>query len=234
MFYRVLFIVRKNRQQFLCSGWKQTKLCQARSLFPKQLQGNSIQNEATLKTLNALKILSNQLTMAEIIEMIQPKSMVSLPQNPQTEDILAPQYLAAFMMVFHYEELLNHPDKALIFSLFQYYFKNKHISWSFEYFIADVLIQLDRARAIDLFRLEFEDPPTVGSFRRHGCLAALVAHDFENNATFIEDWYWKVHRKDFNRRPKEGEYILQLLQSQNDATRVLYNKILLDQRYHKP
>lgn len=190
-------------------------------------------NEDSNREVNALKVVVNQLSMDEIFDIINPNSIKIYNQTLKTEDFLEYKYLISFILASQYKRFLNYPDKKRVFENYYYYWTNEHVSWPFEYFATDMLIQIDSKKANEIFKKEFQKNPTEGSFTRQGILSSIIEYDFSNNSNFLEDWYWKVKDKDFNYSPAEHKLILELLKDKNNDTLSLYNKITNDIRYRE-
>ncbi|MFT3796607.1 hypothetical protein [Flavobacterium sp.] len=190
-------------------------------------------NEDSNREVNALKIVVNQLSMEEIFDILNPNSIKIYNQTLKTEDFLEHKYLISFILASQYKRFLNYPDKKRVFENYYYYWTNEHVSWPFEYFVTDMLIQIDRKKANEIFKKEFQKNPTKGSFTRQGILSSIIEYDFSNNSKFVEDWYWTVQDKDFNYSPAEHKLILELLKDKNNDTLSLYNKITNDIRYRE-
>lgn len=188
-------------------------------------------NEYSNRDTNTLKFIANQLSMEEIFDIINPKSIKKYNQTLKTEDFLEYRHLISFILATQYERFLNYPDKEKVFENYYYYWTKEHVSWPFEYFVTDMLIQIDRKRAMDIFKKEFEANPKEGSFKRQAILSSIIEYDFNDNSKFLDDWYWKVQDKNFNHSPAEHQLILDLLKQKNEYTLQLYNKIITDIRY---
>lgn len=117
-------------------------------------------NEDSNKEVNALKIVANQLSMGEIFDIINPNSIKIYNQTLKTEDFLDYKYLISFILASQYKRFLSYPDKKRVFENYYYYWTNEHVSWPFEYFVTDMLIQIDSKKANEIFKKEFQKNPT--------------------------------------------------------------------------
>ena len=189
------------------------------------------ENWFSYKSVNAIKMIANKLTIDELFEILNPISIEYYNKTYKTNDLLDYKHLTSFILATQYKRLLNYDNKAKTFEAYLYYWENQHVSWPFKDFLTNMLIQIDKQKALNIFKREFEDNPTNGSFTRQGILNAIIDYDFKNNSQFIEDWYWKVQGKDFNHRPIEHKLILDLLKEKNRKTLALYKRIKKDKRF---
>ncbi|MFC6268265.1 hypothetical protein [Frigoriflavimonas asaccharolytica] len=201
--------------------------------YHKRLMVCNDNDDSTSKSLNALKLIADTLSTEELIQIINPNSIELYNKNYKTDDLLDYKYLVSFLIASQYERLLDYPDKDRIFKIFQFYWINEHVSWPYQYFMTDLLIQINNENALKLFKEKFKVIPTEGSFTRQGILSSIIEYDFENNSNFIEDWYWKIQDTDFNYNPKEQDLILDLLREKDSTTLDLYTKIINDNRFKK-
>tara|TARA_R110000751_G_scaffold304274_1_gene419632 strand:- start:122 stop:1843 length:1722 start_codon:yes stop_codon:yes gene_type:complete len=188
-------------------------------------------DELNNKSVNALKLIADKLEIEEILDIINPKSIEDYNNSIKTDDFIDYKYLISFIIVSQQQRLLEHSNKEKVFEILNYYRNTDFISWPFNYFITDLLIQIDTDKAIKVYKHEFEKNPNSGSFMRHAILSSIIEYDFDKNSKFIEEWYWIVHDKDFNYSPEEHKYILELLNGKDKNTLDLYNRIIGDIRY---
>jgi hypothetical protein len=202
------------------------------SPYDKRLESDNFEETAfSFKPVNALVAIANRLSVEELLSIVNPKSIEAYNTTYKTDDLLDYKYLVSFILATQYKRLLNYSDKNIIYEAYYYYWDNEHVSWPFQYFIADMLIQIDQQRAEKMFKGYFDKDPSDGSFTRQGILSSIIRYDFENNIDFIENWYWTVQSKNFNYSPHEHQLILDLLLEKDDKTKQLYNKITHSSRF---
>jgi hypothetical protein len=144
------------------------------------------QDTVSLKAINAMVTVADKLSIEELIATLQPQNKEHYNQNFKTEDFEDYNALSAFLLTTQYKRLLAHRDKQEVFKLCYYYWNEEFISWPVNYFLAELLLQINQQTAKEYFYQYFEEIPTEGSFLRQGILKALIKFDFEDNKNFIE------------------------------------------------
>jgi hypothetical protein len=190
-------------------------------------------NKINNKSINALKLIADKLTMEEMFDIINPNSTKDYNNTIKTDDFLDYKYLVGFVIVTQQERLLMYPHKDKVYDLINYLIAHDFISWPVEYFLTDLLVQINAEKAVQNLKSYFNNNPTEGSFTRIAILKSIIEYDFERNSTFIEEWYWQVQGKNFNYHPIEYQLILELLKEKDESTIKLYNKIINDQKFKK-
>jgi hypothetical protein len=201
--------------------------------YQKRLEEYNDLDDSSYKSINTLKMIAERISIEELFEILNPKSIEFYNKNYKTEDLLDYKYLISFLIASQYERLLNHHEKEIVFKICYYYWENEHVSWPYKYFITDLLIQIDNKKALNIFKENFKSKPTDGSFTRQAILSSIIEYDFQNNSKFIEDWYWIIQGTSFKYNPKEQNLILKLLKKKDSATLNLYTKITNDVRFGK-
>lgn len=189
---------------------------------------NDIDN---LKAVNALVKVAEMLSIEELIMILKPETKNSYDISLKTDDFENYNTVVAFLIATQYKRLLDYPDKNKIYDLCVYYWEEEFISWPIRYFVAELLIQIDKDRALRNFKKHFEEISADGSFMRQAILMSFIKYDYENNKDFIEKWYWFTEDKDFRHIPSENETILKYLKDTDENTLLLYHKIIANPRY---
>lgn len=195
--------------------------------------GRLYSNSKDLKAINALKYIADNLSDEELFEMLSPEAKNDYENNLKTEAFFEYKVVTAFLLATQYERLLNFHDKNKSFEVCKYYWNKEFISWPIKNFIAELLIQIDKEKALKIFMKNFSKPIDNNSHTRQAILRTLIKYNFKKQNKFIESWYWKVKNTDFNCHPKEDVMILESLKITSPETLKLYNKIINDKRSSK-
>ena len=195
---------------------------------------DSVYNKKVMKAINVLAHIANCIPTKELFEMLQPEAIVNYENNLKAEGLLDYKYVVGFLLATQKQKILAYPNNDEVFNIIKYYWNQEFISWPMQYYIAELLVQINLDMAKVVFSPEFEKIPDHGSFTRNAILKALIKYNFKNDEDFLREWYWKIQDKEFLTVPREWQYILSLLRDTNDETNTLYQSIINDSRFSRP
>lgn len=190
-------------------------------------------NKNLNRAINMLSQIADNISVSELFEILNPNSIINYNNEIKTDDLIEYKYIVGFLLATQYERIIFHSNKNEAFEILKYYWEKEFISWPMEYYISELLIQIDLDKATRLFYKEFETIPEKGSFTRNAIIKTLIKYDFNSNKNFIYDWYWKIQNKEFRTVPREWSLILTLLNGTSLETKKLYNQIISDSRFSR-
>ncbi|WP_299276928.1 DUF6794 domain-containing protein [uncultured Psychroserpens sp.] len=197
---------------------------------------NSLDSEYNKNVMRALHMLSDiadHIPAADLYDMLSPSTIIKYETTLKTEDLLDYKYVVGFLLATQKERILAHPNSDEIFNIVKYYWDNRFISWAMQYYIAELLVQIDLDSAKTVFSPEFEKIPDHGSFTRNAIIEALIKYNFDQDKVFLYNWYWKIQEKEFLTVPREWSLMLSLLRDTNNETNALYKSIINDSRFSR-
>ena len=146
---------------------------------------DSVYQKFAYSAINALSSIADKLTIDEVLEMLSPNAIAEYNKNYKTEDLAEFKILGGFLLATQFNRIINYPDINRTFEICYYYWKNEFISWPMQYYITELLFQINSKKALNIFLEYFKKIPTEGSFTRNGILMSIVKYTITSSKFVI-------------------------------------------------